>query len=447
MAKKATRLSIPERIELMREAGLEPLEEYKSATSPWLCRCLNCNAEVSPMYNTIQQGHSGCRACAVKKHGLKSRKPEVEIKEFLNNIGLELISEYTTSESFTLVKCTICGEEVEVKIANLRLRTRKGCATCIRKEISGQQVSQEEAIKFMTDRGLIPQEPYVGHNSPWKNKCTVCNKIVLISRNSLRRRSLAFQGCLDCAKIAQNESTITKASERVLQRFEKLDLTLLSDYVSANAPVKVKCNRCSFEFETRGVQIANQKYGCGRCAGNLTNPEEAVAHMLACGYEPLEPYQSFKHPWKCKHLACGRTLEIPFATTKRTGGGCKYCAKYGFQYSKSAYLYLISHEQLNALKVGIANPSRRADGDRLKRFTNFGWEVIATWTFTKGAKAEIVEKRVFEVIRKEKSIPIFLSRSEMPIGGHTETIDADSISVSELLQMINSFIKEVKDLD
>jgi hypothetical protein len=49
---------------VMRAAGLEPLVKYPGATTPWLCRCTKCDAEVQPRYNGVQQGQGGCSNCA-----------------------------------------------------------------------------------------------------------------------------------------------------------------------------------------------------------------------------------------------------------------------------------------------------------------------------------------------------------------------------------------------
>jgi hypothetical protein len=48
---------------LMRQAGLEPPEDYPGALRPWPCRCLKCNRTVRPCYSTIQRGSGGCRWC------------------------------------------------------------------------------------------------------------------------------------------------------------------------------------------------------------------------------------------------------------------------------------------------------------------------------------------------------------------------------------------------
>lgn len=441
--KKPIRLNPEQKVELMLKAGLRPLVPYKSATTKWECECLKCGEVVSPMYATIQQGHGGCRSCGYENAGKARRKSIEEIESQLKLIGLELVQQNVKSSEALTVRCLKCGEIQKLGKDAVRLRKHKGCTTCARRAVSSKQVSNEQAEEEMRLKGLEPLEKYMGYKTPWRNRCLVCNKEVLIARESVRRRSPEFQGCKECAKESQNKAHVDKKREAVLSRFESFGLTLLSNYEGASKPIEVRCNRCGYEFVTFGTNLLAQKYGCGRCAGNLLDPIEAVAFMLEHGYEPMEPYTSTTTPWKCKHLECGRVMKIPLSTTKRTGGGCKYCANYGFQYSKPAYLYLIRNEALNAVKIGIANPSRRSDGDRLTRFTKLDWEVIAVWNFQKGSHAEQVEKQIFELIRKERKIPAYLSRSQMVIGGHTETMDANSVDVFELKEILNKIIKDV----
>ena len=58
------------------------------------------------------------------------------------------------------------------------------------------------------------------------------------------------------------------------------------------------------------------------------------------------------------------------------------------------------------------------------------------------ADASNVEKEVFRILRKELGIKPFLDKKKMPItGGHTETVDADLITLIELEKIINKVIK------
>jgi len=58
------RLDPVEAVAVMRAAGLEPLEPYRSSVTKWRCRCMACGREVIPLYSNIRQGSGGCPHCA-----------------------------------------------------------------------------------------------------------------------------------------------------------------------------------------------------------------------------------------------------------------------------------------------------------------------------------------------------------------------------------------------
>jgi DNA-directed RNA polymerase subunit RPC12/RpoP len=60
-------------VQLMRDAGLEPLAEYVDTKTPWRCRCMTCGAEVYPRYSNVKQG-MGCIRCGERRRGLKRRR-------------------------------------------------------------------------------------------------------------------------------------------------------------------------------------------------------------------------------------------------------------------------------------------------------------------------------------------------------------------------------------
>jgi hypothetical protein len=48
----------------LKELKLKPLEKYKSAKTPWKCKCLKCGNIVYPHYTDLTQGQGGCSNCA-----------------------------------------------------------------------------------------------------------------------------------------------------------------------------------------------------------------------------------------------------------------------------------------------------------------------------------------------------------------------------------------------
>jgi hypothetical protein len=103
-------------------------------------------------------------------------------------------------------------------------------------------------------------------------------------------------------------------------------------------------------------------------------------------------------------------------------------------------LYLITNQKLNAHKVGIGNIRER--NDRVKQFNKKGWITFKIWKTDSGTTAFAIEQEVFRILRKDMKLPIYLSKSEMPItGGHAETVSADSITLLELEKIIKRVIK------
>ena len=48
----------------MRRAGLEPLVPYPGSKVPWPAIHTTCGSEVTPIYNSVQQGGRGCQVCS-----------------------------------------------------------------------------------------------------------------------------------------------------------------------------------------------------------------------------------------------------------------------------------------------------------------------------------------------------------------------------------------------
>jgi hypothetical protein len=84
-------------IEIMRSAGLEPLENYPGSKSKWRCLHHECGQEVFATLGGVRQGESGCFKCGAKKRGIASRTDPEEARQFMIAIGLEPQEPYELS--------------------------------------------------------------------------------------------------------------------------------------------------------------------------------------------------------------------------------------------------------------------------------------------------------------------------------------------------------------
>lgn len=98
-------------------------------------------------------------------------------------------------------------------------------------------------------------------------------------------------------------------------------------------------------------------------------------------------------------------------------------------------LYVLYHDEYHAVKIGIAN----IGNSRYKALKTKGWVVVAYWVFSGRDKARHVESIVLNTLRDKQGY--YLSKTQMPYGGYTETFDARRIRKKTLLKLVNKAIE------
>ncbi|MEU3836080.1 hypothetical protein [Streptomyces microflavus] len=208
----------------------------------------------------------------------------------------------------------------------------------------------------MAERGLTPQSPYPGNNTPWMSVCGTCNGITAPTLTSVRKALRQEQG-----------------------------------------------------------------RGCDLCRRNgAIAPEEAADLMRAAGAEPLVPFPGVKKPWlaRCLYEECGREVAPVFDSIKHAEtGACKYCGGYGIRADDPAFVYLVVHDRLAAVKVGIG----KIGSDRIEEHEREGWREVISASML-GHQARDVEASVLDLWRDVFHLPYGVQRGDMRQAGHTETI-------------------------
>jgi len=107
----------------LKELKLKPLEKYKSAKTPWKCKCLVCNHIVQPTWNRIKQGRGHCAYCA-------QRRVDIPVAlKFMKTIGLQPLVDFPGSNKPWNCKCLVCGLEVSPRWGDLQ-GGQGGCSNC-----------------------------------------------------------------------------------------------------------------------------------------------------------------------------------------------------------------------------------------------------------------------------------------------------------------------------
>lgn len=488
----------------MLKAGLQPLEPYKNALSKWKCLHLPCGEIVYPKYNMIQSGRGGCKACGYKSNAKKQRLTQTQVNLRLKKKGLIALETYLNSSTPLKCKCVRCGSIQIIKFDYIN--KVHGCAVCARKIGGMKiRVSQEKAMKIMAQLDLEPLEPYVLSEKKWKCKCLRCGNIVFPtyadasqgkrgckkcgyesssskSRISQDAASKIFEKvnlkpleqykslhtpwksrCMRCKKIVKPTLASVKfqnsgcrfcapnspvSPKQAVSLMKKASLKPLEPFEGSDRKWKCECLRCHRIVFPTYSKIKQGQFGCKNCGyrtaaqKNRTPEVEAIRIMNEAMLKPLEPYKGDGVKWKCRCLKC-KNIVFPMLTNiKQKNGGCLFCANRGIDFNKPAYLYLLTHEELFAHKIGIGNSGLARKNDRISRFQKYGWKLYRKWDFDSGSTAHKYEQSALKHIRKELELPPYLSLDMMSeTGGHSETVGAESISLKQLEKLIIKIIK------
>jgi len=348
-----------------------------------------------------------------------------EAAKVMLKAGLKPLEPYKGAGKPWKCQCLKCSETISPTLASVKKGT--GCAYC-----SGNvRLNPKNAIKVMLKAGLKPLEPYKNSSAKWKSRCIKCKKVVSPRYSAIRQGS---GSCVYCARNKVDE-------KEALKMMISANLKPLEPYVRNSKPWKSKCIKCKKIVSPTYTAIQQGQGSCVYCSGKKVDPKDAVKLMIKANLKPLTPYKSHDAKWKCKCLICGNVVFPRFDSIKTGQGGCIYCAEYGINMNVPSYLYLITNNDLNAHKIGIGN--HKKINDRLAKFNKNKWKTYKVWNFKSGGEAWKVESAVFQIVRKELGLPIYLNKEQMPVtGGHTETISAESITLLELEKIIKRVIKE-----
>lgn len=472
-------------VKVMRDAGLEPLEPYQGSNTKWKCRHLKCGEIVYPAYSWIVAGQGGCKKCGYAENKRKQMTPEDEAIAFFQSRGLTPLVPYPGGNKPWKSKCSKCGEISAPHYS--RVKSGTGCGVC-----AGKIVPPHQALNLMKLSKLEPLVPYPGGKSAWKCRCLRCNRVVFPKYSDIRNGD---GGCKYCGGHFVEPEVAFKV-------MVAKGVTPQEPYSHNAKKWHCVCNSCGRSVYPSWNVVQRGSSPCAYCARRKVHPEEAVAAMRKHGANPLEPYPGGRTRWNCECLKCGRKISpdyssvvnagqnpcgycagkrvdtkaafmamvnadltpleeyvradkpwrcicnkcqklvTPTYTSIRVGqGGCRYCTNKGIDYSESAYLYLMTHQQLGAHKVGIANFKTRVN--RVKEHQKFGWELFQSIEFETGDDAFQVEQQVLDWLRIKKGLGIYLIKAQMPQGGHTETVDASEIDLSTIWEKVIKFNRVV----
>jgi hypothetical protein len=392
-------------IQVMNKKGLTPLVSYSGAGKPWKSKCSKCKQITFPTYNSIASG-TGCGVCAGRI------VPPARAVAEMKAANLEPLEPYPGGRTKWKCKCLKCGEIVNPKYSDIK-QGDGGCKYC-----GGHYVDPDIVFKTMVAKGANPQTPYKSAGARWHCVCQICKRDIHPTWNSVR------EGRNPCAYCARKKVVPEEAKKRMIAAGVKP----MVKYPGARNKWKCKCLKCKrIVFPDYSSVVNAGQNGCSYCAGKKVDPESAFKLMVNAGLNPLVKYISANAPWPCTCEKCGKKVSPTYSAIRIGQGGCRYCTNKGLDYNSTAFLYLMTHQEFRAHKVGIGNHKTR--NNRIDEHKKTGWILVQNMDFQTGEDAFQIEQATLIWLREVKKLGMYLSKSEMPQGGETETVDASEIDL------------------
>jgi len=397
---------------------LEPLVAFPGTQKPWKSKCLVTGKVVSPTYGKVRDSGHRCVYCS------RNVVDPVEAVKLMKKSGFKTLIPYPGSNLPWKSQCLKCKKVTSPTYWNVAKGI--GCKFC-----GGRAVDPKDAEKIMKSRGFKTLEPYPGATKNWLVRCNKCRR----EFNTVFHSSNTINRCKYCAEVEVDESEL-------LQKLKELKLKPLEKYQSAKVPWKCKCLVCHHTVQPTWNRIKQGRGHCAYCAQRRVDIPVAIKFMKTMGLKPLVEFPGSKKPWKCRCLVCGLEVSPRWGDLQSGQGGCSNCADWGLNYQKPGYIYLITHENLNAHKIGIANSykSKKYD-DRMYQHEKQGWILYKRANFKTVQKASDIETSVLKWLRLQVGLPAFLTPKQMPRGGHTETVDASEIDLPTIWAKVEELSK------
>jgi hypothetical protein len=383
------RLDANEAVAVMRAADLDPQVPYPGAGKPWTSVCLKCGDVCAPTLTNVKRGQ-GCAQCGHKRAGEKrsgrpapNRLDPDDAVAAMRAANLKPQVPYPGAGNPWKSICMKCGDVCAPTLTNVKRRGR-GCISCGNQQSSDtQSTPPAEAEAEMRAAGIEPSGQYPGTRSPWKGQCLSCGRLVSPKLVNIRGGTT---GCRHCG-LARGGLARRVEAEAAVQVMLDAGLKPLEPYSTSNAPWKSRCLVCKRIVTPLFLNVQRRGKGCGYCAGTIVDAGEAAAFMRGLGVEPLEPYPGSHQQWRCVCTKCNTKITPSYANARRNLAACLNCATHGMSFGDPEVVYLLHHEEFQALKVGIASQVSRTD--RIAHHAFKGWKAIATWSTPTGEPSRV----------------------------------------------------------
>ena len=441
--------------------NLRATEVYFASVQTYMWRCSNEHVYPSTPFEigkSLRKEKEGCPYCHNRKtwkgwNDLATIAPSL-VDEYLrggNPVPPDEVCAFTSQE--VRWQCEN-GHKAWTRSVGARVRRRSRCSVCVGIITESGTNDALSANPGLRDVWSFPENGPIeileqtarSSDKSYRWKCpdyphtfsaSVANAVRGVSCRVCANREL-LTGFNDLASHRHAHELDLPKTEKFSEEFgwQKDELKPEEIRISDRRRVWWRCSKNDgHSWDTSLSARLGNDSGCPFCAGNRVSPGE---NDLATRFAELIPEWSTRNSLSPGQVAFGSQQKVwwvclankhhpdyetpPKNRTGPNSTGCPDCNTGGFETSKPAYLYLIEHNEFDALKIGISNSDSRPN--RLQVWESRGWRLISRWEDSYGKTIKDTEQRVLrDFIRGQLGLPQPLTKQEMGGSGQKETFD------------------------
>ena len=277
----------------------------------------------------------------------------------------------------------------------------------------------------LADAGIsfIAIKPFKSTPEAYRNQEFVCSE----GHEIFGSRANALKGKLKCPTCPSGGHRRRSHEGYEAELFElESDLYPTEKYQGANTKITHVCLE-GHKLVVSPKAVLNMK-GCPYCLGHKVNNETFDKKLQDKGirYIRVGDYINSLSKTTFKCYFCDQTWETSPSNVLYNQTGCPYCAAFGFNRGKPAWLYYVRLDDGDRTyyKIGVTNkdPSLRFKHVPLKV------TILAKEYFIEGTNAELKEQKILEEYKEYR----VSDKEFLPSGGYTELFNKDVLNLDSL---------------
>lgn len=360
----------------------------------------------------------------------RRRITEAEAVRALLDRGARPLEAFPGTQRPWRCRCLRCGHVGSPRYNDVVNKGSGPCRGACRSQKIANRLMHDsiQAAATMEQHGWLPLESYPGAGKAWQCRCAQCAAV------KTKRLTHVRNGRARCTHC--DGKTFTDAAATAIMT--AADLAPLTPYPGLQLrPWLSRCLRCSRLGTPTLASVLLHGHACWACRATpfptrrALDERQAVACMLTQGLAPLDPYPGRTDtPWKSRCTTCDTSsTPVPQALPGHHRG-CPVCAQQDISPGEPGDLYLVLHDDLQALGWGVTQAERR-----LLHPARRAWRFLARWHFPAAQDAWAFTRHLKQQMRSN-GWPPAPRADATPDPAWAQTVSLDHISGAQAVKII-----------